>query len=135
MTKTYPVTAAVIEKFDRFWDAYPEKSGKGAARIKFAVAIHKTTLTAMLKAIEWQKESRQWKEGFIPYPATWLFQERWTDEPKKKTPTEQHSLDEHNAAIDQQMDLARRREAYRAAGKTKDEIDEIFDAEFDARQK
>lgn len=37
----------------------------------------------ILKALEMVKQTEQWKKDngkFIPYPATWLNQERWTDE-------------------------------------------------------
>ena len=34
----------------------------------------------MIRAIEAQKKSRQWKEGYIPNPQTWLNQKRWLDE-------------------------------------------------------
>ena len=42
----------------------------------------------MLAAIEKQKASAQWQENggqFIPYPATWLNQNRWEDELPKPT--------------------------------------------------
>ena len=38
----------------------------------------------MLEAIRKQKQSGQWRRDngqYIPYPATWLNQERWNDEP------------------------------------------------------
>jgi hypothetical protein len=70
--------------FDRFWSAYPRKEAKAVARKAFA--RHKpddALLGAMLNAIEKQKRSNQWVKDngqFIPLPATWLNQERWTDE-------------------------------------------------------
>lgn len=39
----------------------------------------------ILKALEMVKQTEQWEKDngkFIPYPATWLNQERWTDEIK-----------------------------------------------------
>jgi len=69
--------------FDIFWQAYPRKVGKGAAR-KAWQKINPTPdmLTIIIKAIETQKQTPQWqKDGgqYIPYPATWLNQERWED--------------------------------------------------------
>lgn len=71
-------------RFDQFWSAYPRRVGKGKAREQFARAMTKTTLDAVLSALEWQRRSSQWlKDGgqFIPHPATWLHQERWDDQP------------------------------------------------------
>lgn len=72
--------------FDAFWAAYPRKVGKEAARKAFTKA--KVDLGTMLSAIEVQKQSAQWqKEGgrFVPSPATWLNQGRWSDELPKNT--------------------------------------------------
>lgn len=69
--------------FDTFWDEYPNRKGKGKAREAFKKAIKKTNLETMLSAIQKQKHGSQWTrdEGkYIPYPATWLNQERWEDE-------------------------------------------------------
>ena len=67
--------------FDRFWSVYPKKVGKEAARKAFLKAD--ADLSVMLRAIEAQKQSRQWQEDggkYIPNPATWLNQGRWEDE-------------------------------------------------------
>lgn len=67
--------------FDVFWQAYPRKTGKAAARKAFDKA--KPPLDVVLKAIEAQKHSAQWQRDngqYIPYPATWLNQGRWEDE-------------------------------------------------------
>ena len=67
--------------FDVFWQAYPRKTGKAAARKAFDKA--KPPLDVVLNAIEAQKHSAQWQRDngqYIPYPATWLNQGRWEDE-------------------------------------------------------
>ena len=88
-TKTPPNpqrgTAAgdVETDFNRFWAEYPRKQGKGAARKVFDKARKKVTLETMLAAVERQRRSEQWnRDGgqYIPMPATWLNQERWSDE-------------------------------------------------------
>ena len=70
--------------FNQFWDAYPKHIAKQSAVKAFEkLKPDEKLLEAMLKAIESQKESKQWeKDGgaFIPYPATWLNQRRWEDE-------------------------------------------------------
>ena len=74
--------------FDMFWQAYPKKVGKQAARKAFHRV--KAPLESLLHAISEQKRSAQWsREGgrFIPNPATWLNQGRWEDElPSAATP-------------------------------------------------
>ena len=75
--------AQTEKDFDTFWDEYPNRKGKGKAREAFKKAIKKTTLETMLEAVRRQKQGAQWKKDdgrFIPYPATWLNQERWDDE-------------------------------------------------------
>ena len=70
--------------FNKFWTAYPKHIAKQSAVKAFEkLKPDEKLLEAMLKAIEMQKESKQWeKDGgaFIPYPATWLNQRRWEDE-------------------------------------------------------
>ncbi len=77
--------------FEQFWAAYPRKVGKLAAlaiwkRIKPTDELVKQ----MLEALAWQRLSRQWREGYIPHPKTWLGQGRWLDEPdeQRAKPTE-----------------------------------------------
>lgn len=70
-----------VDSFSRFWDAYPRKVGKGAARLSWE--NKSPPIDAVLSAIAEQAKSPQWaKDGgkFIPHPATWLNQERWLDE-------------------------------------------------------
>jgi hypothetical protein len=75
--------------FARFWDAYPKHTAKTAARKAFdKVNPDAAKVETMLSAIEKQKASAQWQENggqFIPYPATWLNQNRWEDELPKQT--------------------------------------------------
>lgn len=68
--------------FTEFWQAYPHKTGKGAAWRAWEKA--QPDLSVCLKALEWQKICPQWtKDGgrFIPHPSTWINQRRWDDEP------------------------------------------------------
>ena len=78
-----PHTPQGDRAFDMFWSAYPRKIGKEKARTSFKSAMKKTTLEAMLAAIEAQKQSDQWQRDggqYIPHPSTWLNQGRWEDE-------------------------------------------------------
>jgi hypothetical protein len=70
-------------KFKAFWEAYPKKRGKGAARKAWEKAKGKPSIDTVIDAIKAQKRSPDWtKDGgqYIPNPATWLNQERWSDE-------------------------------------------------------
>lgn len=70
--------------FTEFWQAYPHKTGKGAAWRAWEKVS--PDLGACLKALEWQRVQPQWtKDGgkFIPHPSTWLNQKRWEDEPMR----------------------------------------------------
>lgn len=78
--KSRPPAAA----FDRFWEAYPRRQGKEAARKAWAkMRPDEALLEDMLAALERQRASDLWrKDGglFIPLPATWLNGRRWEDE-------------------------------------------------------
>lgn len=83
------------DEFDQFWQAYPKKVGKQAARKAFHRA--KAPVETLLRAIARQKRSDQWsRDGgrFIPNPATWLNQGRWEDELPKAAPMPQQRREE-----------------------------------------
>lgn len=81
--------------FARFWALYPRKLSKGAARKAWPKAVDRARspevliegLERFVAQVDRQKRADQ-AEGkgrktlqFVPYPATWLNQERWTDDP------------------------------------------------------
>lgn len=77
--------------FDRFWEAYPRKVGKGAARKAYDRAASKlqsedrAPLATMLAALE--RVIPTWDDPeFIPHASTWLNGERWDDEPELPPP-------------------------------------------------
>ena len=76
--------------FEEFWEAYPRKTGKGEARkVWQKLNPNAELLQQILEAIKWQSISDQWtkdKGQFIPYPATWLNQQRWEDEGIREPP-------------------------------------------------
>ena len=69
--------------FDLFWDAYPSKVAKDAARKAFHKRNPDADLVAlMVKAINLQRASAKWQKNggeFIPNPATWLNAGQWQD--------------------------------------------------------
>lgn len=84
------------ERFERFWKAYPKKTGKGKARESFAKYNPDDELTEkMISAVEAAKRTRQWQRDngqYIPMPATWLNQQRWEDEPEEDEPDRAYML-------------------------------------------
>ena len=75
----------IYTDFDQFWSIYPKRTGKAAA-LKAWNKI-RPDISIVLKALAWQKESKQWFEKggqFIPNPATWINQHRWDDEPPER---------------------------------------------------
>jgi hypothetical protein len=84
--------------FNRFWEAYPRKVGKGAARKAYARAAAKLRaedrepLPTILTALDRVKPT--WDEPeFIPHASTWLNEERWDDEPELPPPKTNGSAD------------------------------------------
>ena len=76
----------IRERFARFWAEYPRKTGKGAAENSWMKLTPSEELThAILASVCAHKRTEQWtRDGgqYIPYPATWLNQRRWEDEPE-----------------------------------------------------
>lgn len=71
-------------EFERFWNAYPRKVGKGAAlRAWKNQRRFRPETDEVIAAIEQHRQSTQWQEPqFIPHPATWLNRHGWDDEPE-----------------------------------------------------
>jgi len=76
------------QSFCAFWNAYPRKvDKKRALKVWEKLNPDKDLLEEVLSALEVQKQSEQWKKDggqFIPYPSSWLRQERWEDEYHEK---------------------------------------------------
>jgi hypothetical protein len=70
--------------FDAFWGLYPHKVGKADASKAFDRATKRVTVTALMAGLERyaaKTDDRPWCN-----PATWLNQDRWTDEPATAPP-------------------------------------------------
>lgn len=70
--------------FDEWWQGYPRKVAKTAARkVWDRLGVDAAMSARMVQAIERQRMTEQWQRDngqFIPHPATWLNQRRWEDE-------------------------------------------------------
>lgn len=68
--------------FDAFWAEYPRKVGKTAARKAFTRALAVAPQERIMQALNDLKEAVEGKDSqFTPYPAKWLNDGRWDDEP------------------------------------------------------
>jgi len=76
-------------RFATFWDSYPLKVGKEAARKAFErISPDDALLITMLDALEKHKRSSRWTTNngrYIHNPSTWLNQKRWEDELPEET--------------------------------------------------
>jgi len=85
--------------FDKFLRMYPRKVGKGEALTKWKTICkrkkHERPSWATIRnAIFEQKQTEQWSnKEFIPYPATWLNQRRWLNDPKTMVKPTQFNRD------------------------------------------
>jgi len=77
-----------VEKFEKFYQAYPKKRAKAEALKAWAkVAPENGLFGKIMSALYDQKLSHDWrKDGgqYVPLPATWLNQGRWEDEIEPK---------------------------------------------------
>lgn len=84
--------------FEDFWQAYPKRRGKGAARRSYARARKLASHEEIMEGVEKYRQAEPWRGDlqFCCLPATWLNQERWDDEydePMKKVPvSDRHKL-------------------------------------------
>lgn len=73
--------------FSRFWDVYPRRVAKKDARKAWAKLNPSPELVdRIVAALEWQVPAFKWdgvSADYAPYPASWLNDERWTDERRK----------------------------------------------------
>jgi hypothetical protein len=76
-----------LEAFETdFWNDYPRKIGKFMARKAFLSVKpwNQATCDAIFEGLD--RWVNHWRDNeierkFIPYPATWINQHRWEDEP------------------------------------------------------
>jgi hypothetical protein len=87
---------AFTDDFLKFWEAYPNKSGKKYAFKCWLAAKDKPALDIIIAAIKAQAQSAKWTRDngdYIPLPSTWLNQGRWDDVPEVSTAPKISRLD------------------------------------------
>jgi len=84
--KKYAHTEILKEAFEQFWDKYPRKVGKAAARDKFFNLGTKNVEAILNGVFRLSQDPNLPPREYIPYPATWLSREGWLDEayPKRE---------------------------------------------------
>lgn len=85
--KAYANQSKTLPGFETFYNAYPKKKGRAnALKAWKKLCPDEKTLDEILRALEWQKNSDEWRRDggqYIPYPASWINGRRWEDEPDK----------------------------------------------------
>lgn len=80
-TNLKKVYALSDDDFESFWEAYPRKVGKAAARKALEMAIRATKFDDILDGVKFlARDPNLPPKEYIPYPATWLNREGWNDE-------------------------------------------------------
>ncbi len=69
--------------FDKFWEIYPRRTAKGKALEAWAKAIKIAKPEQIIAGAQQYARDPSRDEKFTAYPATWLNQQRWLDEPSK----------------------------------------------------
>jgi hypothetical protein len=76
-----PVTLDDDPLFAEFWDTYPRREGKGAARSAWLRAIRKTDPATIIAGAARYRDDKNRVQAYTAHPGTWLNGERWDDEP------------------------------------------------------
>lgn len=84
--KSWPRASA---RFEEFWEAYPQKTGKKPCHERWVKSKFDQFADLIIADVCRRKSSDQrWRDGYVPNPLTYLNQERWADgdSQTKKTP-------------------------------------------------
>lgn len=76
-----PIKSMYSAQFEVFWEAYPHKVDKARARKAFAKVDAKKLELVVEGAQRFADDPNLPAKAYIPYPATWLNNERWEDGP------------------------------------------------------
>jgi DNA-binding Lrp family transcriptional regulator len=67
--------------FDEFWNQYPRREAKGAARRAWLKAVREVPASEIIDAAARYRDDPNRDPAFTAHPATWLNGERWLDSP------------------------------------------------------
>ena len=71
---------ANIPTFDEWWEGYPKKQGKAAARKTWAKMSAPEKIAAWDALAAWRRKAAAEGKKYLPMASTWLNQQRWEDE-------------------------------------------------------
>ncbi len=67
--------------FDDFWAVYPNrKAKKDALKAWTKLNPSQELIQTIIECVEVYAKTKQWRQGYIPLPATFIRGERWDDE-------------------------------------------------------
>lgn len=75
-----PLAESVDNSFEEFWNAYPRRVGKQAARRAFTRAIHSTDPDTIVAGARAYAASKLPDLQYVPYPRSWLDAGCWDDD-------------------------------------------------------
>jgi hypothetical protein len=74
--------------FAEWWEVYPNKKAKGAAKVAYRKALKKVPHDLLMARVERYRDDPNRVDLYTPYPQKWLNEERWDDAPE--TPRIEH---------------------------------------------
>ena len=95
-----------LERFDEFWEVYPKKLDKGAARRAWNSAIKKADPQLIIeKAKAYADDPNLPEKRYIKYPASWLNAEAWENPPlpENKAKTKEAQKEANRRAIEEML--------------------------------
>lgn len=92
--------------FDQWWQHYPRKKSKGAARMAFGRALKKADAASLIAgAMRYGAETDRQDPRYVKHPATWLNGECWVDQTDP-----QPASNGRSGALDALRDIISRRD-------------------------
>lgn len=83
-----------VTKFDEFWELYPRKVGKTAARKAWVKAQQTADADTIINAARNYANDPNREPAYTAHPTTWLNEGRWDDEPLPARSTERSKSEE-----------------------------------------
>jgi len=106
----------LLSLFDEFWELYPRKVSKGAAKRAWHKATRETMDTLIIRGVKRLANDPNLPETqYIPYPATWLNAQGWSNDPypeRKRTAEELEAIRAEKYARERQASLAAAKEIF-----------------------
>lgn len=117
--------AHLEELFDKFWELYPRKVGKGSARQAFMKQATVTDVNIILGGTDRLANDPNLPEvTYIPHPSTWLNRQGWDDEPypyreRTKEEQERYALAQARAEREREIERSRKLQEEMAEARAK----------------